>query len=331
MIISVNRLEQSARDLFKHCFFGLLRVAHWDQVLLRGIRVRRLVSVVNLHRVSPHPNPFWSPMHPDVFEGLLKFFSKRAQVTTLRNRHLVPNERPAVIFSFDDGYADFLEYAMPLLQKYRVKANLNVICESICNRTAPWNIQLYDFLNAAPRKLIKEIVLPGFNSQLNGDDVDNKRRYGLALSRFLKLRSRKERLEHWNVIAPIVKKLGNNNTTRMISLRDLQSIAHDHEIGAHSFSHESMGCEDNSFFAEDLDRCVTFFCKDLKLPLSIYAFPNGSYRYEQIEILRGRGIKHILLVGERLASRSNPVCPRITVFGDTTEEACFRSLGVRAR
>jgi len=270
-------------------------------------------------------------MHPDVFEGLLKFFSQRAQVTTLRNRHVVPTERPAVIFSFDDGYVDFLEYALPLLQKYRIKVNLNVICESVCSGTPPWNIQLYDFLNAAPRKLINEIRLPGFNGQLNGDDVDNKRRYGLALSRFLKLRSRKERLEHWSVIRPLIETFGHSETIRMIRLRDLQSIARDHEIGAHSFTHESMGCEDNSFFAEDLDRCCEFFCKELNLPLSIYAFPNGSYRYEQIEILRGRGIKHILLVGERLASRSNPVCPRITVFGDTTEEACFRSLGVRAR
>jgi len=68
----------------------------------------------------------------------------------------------------------------------------------------------------------------------------------------------------------------------------------------------------------------------LNLPLSIYTFPNGSYRDEQIGILGERGIKHILLVGERLASRSDPICPRITVFGDTTEEACFRSLGFTA-
>jgi len=34
--------------------------------------------------------------------------------------------RPAVVLSFDDGYQDFVEYAMPVLAKHGVKVNFNV-------------------------------------------------------------------------------------------------------------------------------------------------------------------------------------------------------------
>ena len=117
--------------------------------------------------------------------------------------------------------------------------------------------------------------------------------------------------------------------TRMMDLHDTRQAAAVHEIGAHSFSHESMGFESDDFFATDLDRCFDFFEKELSLPLTIYAFPNGSYRKTQVELLRTRGLEHVLLVDEDYAKRGGPVYPRFTMYGDTGAEVRLRALGFR--
>src|SRR5438128_1432440 len=119
--------------------------------------------VLNLHRVSPHGNAYWPPMHPTVFEDLLRFLSDRFEVTTFREIRQNRQRRPLAVLSFDDGYYDFVEYAAPLLAKYGLSANQNVIPECVISGLPPWNIQLSDFLQSAPRNLINRIKLDGFN------------------------------------------------------------------------------------------------------------------------------------------------------------------------
>jgi hypothetical protein len=63
------------------------------------------------------------------------------------------------------------------------------------------------------------------------------------------------------------------------------------------------------------------------LPLDIYAFPNGSYRQEQIGMLQQLGIRYALLVGENFARKDENVFPRFTVYGSTASELKFQALG----
>ena len=79
----------------------------------------------------------------------------------------------------------------------------------------------------------------------------------------------------------------------------------------------------------DLERCQAFFRDQLQLPLRIYAFPNGSHRPQQIDLLERRGVEHVLIVGERYASGSSHVYPRFTYYADSTSEARLRALGYR--
>jgi peptidoglycan/xylan/chitin deacetylase (PgdA/CDA1 family) len=314
----------------KQPYFRLLQGVGHDRRLLRRIRQRGAMVVLNLHQVSPHANPFWSPLHPRVFEDLLRFLTRHFRVTSFRERGSTGAERPLAILSFDDGYASFVEYAMPLLRRYGLSANQNVIPACVESGRAPWNVRLYDFLNAAPRALINEIRLPGFSHRLTGRDADSKRAYALRLSRFLKLRPQSQREPLWQRVEAVMEQAPPARPTRMMSLEEVREASREHEIGAHSFSHESMGFESAAFFEEDLERCVGFFRDRLGLALSIYAFPNGSYRPEQIELLAQRGVEHILLVEDQLASANGRVIPRLTMSGESRLEARFQALGHKA-
>ncbi len=265
-----------------------------------------------------------------MFDELLGFLRQHFHVSTFRDLAAVEDARPCAVLSFDDGYYNFAEYAMPILDKHGLAANLNVIPNCVLTGEPPWNVRLYDFLNSVPRSLINEIRIPAFDGRLADDSADCKVRYGLAISRFLKNRPRRERTELWSEVSAVMARGSDLKATRMMSTADVRDAAAVHEIGVHSYSHESMEFEDEEFFEDDFQKCVGYFHEELRLPLQIYAFPNGSYRPEQITYLEKQGIQRILLVGEDYAGRDQRVLPRFTIYGATSAEARIRALGYNA-
>lgn len=315
------------KSALKNFYYLGLAAARADRNRLRLIKSGKKIAVLNLHRISPRENPFWSPLDPKIFEDLLKFLQANFQVVTFGTLDDVrASDKPAAILSFDDGYYDFIEYGLPLLEKYRMPANMNVIPKCAESGEPIWNVRLYDFLNAVPARLISGIRVPGSNVELKGDSRQAKVDYGLRLSRFLKNRARAERENIWTEIEPHLEK-ADFPKTRMMTAAEIRGIAGRVEIGVHSFSHESMGFEPDEFFQQDFASCRDYFAEKLQLPLTAYAFPNGSYRDSQIDFLRQNGIKHILLVDEKLADTGTDVYPRLTVYGDSRREIRFKSLG----
>lgn len=61
--------------------------------------------------------------------------------------------------------------------------------------------------------------------------------------------------------------------------------------------------------------------------MTVYAFPNGSYRAEQVDFLLRNNIERVLLVDEKFADFNSDVITRITIYGDTRQEVIMRSLG----
>lgn len=317
------------RQHLKNFYFNLLRLTGREARLLRQIRQGNRLVILNLHQVSPHQNPFWSPLAPEIFEDLLVFLKQHFHVALFRELETVKSNKPLAVLSFDDGYYNFIEYAAPLLAKHGLRANMNIIPSCVESGLPPWNVQLYDFLNSVPREVINQIKLPDFDAQLGDDSTGGKVRYGLQISRFLKNRPRREREELWQSIEPLMKK-ADFARTRMMNTAEVKEIAQTHEVGVHSFSHESMKFEDDDFFIADLDKCFDFFQHKLQMPLDIYAFPNGSYRDGQIEILQNRGLRFILLVEEKY-SRVGSLHPRQTIYGASKAETRLQALGLNNR
>jgi len=285
--------------------------------------------VLNLHRVSPDPSPYWPPLHPRLFEELLGFLAREARLVTFADLGSVDPapDRPLVVLSFDDGYNDFVEYAMPVLDRFGVRVNQNVVPGATLSGRPPWTVQLSDFLAAAPAGVLAAIRLPGADlPPVTGDGPLAQARFGAALSGHLKSLPRPERLAHWEELQPLFEQV-DVTPTQMMTVADIHEAAAHHEIGVHSFTHESMALEDDGFFLDDFARCQDFFRDELALPLEIYAFPNGSYRPDQIALLQERGIRHVLLVDERASRPSAGVHPRFTFGAFSPAEVRLRALG----
>lgn len=316
------------RNFLKKLYYPGLSAIGADRRQIKRLQNERKIAVLNLHRISPVQNPFWSPLHPEIFEELLKFLQKNFEVCLFGELNFFKDsKKPVAVLSFDDGYYDFIEYGLPILEKYKMRANMNIIPQCAESRKPIWNVRLYDFLNSAPRNLINEIKLPDFDVTLSDESRQTKLNFGLKISKYLKQRPRKEREEIWNQIEPFLEKADVENPTRMMTANEIKQISDETEIGVHSFSHESMGFEENDFFEDDFDGCRKYFDEKLAIPLTIYAFPNGSYRSEQIDFLRRNAIKQILLVDEKFAELEADVFTRLTVYGDNRAEIKMKSLG----
>jgi peptidoglycan/xylan/chitin deacetylase (PgdA/CDA1 family) len=315
------------RSLAKKAYYAGASAVRLDCRRLRELSESKLVAILNLHRVSPESNHFWPPMQPHVFAQLLAFVSKNFSVCSIGELANADSDKPLAVLSFDDGYYDFVEFALPLLRKYGLPSNMNVIPQCAISGRPIWNVQLYDFLNRAPLKQIQEIRIPGFSGELRRDSPDAKVRFGVKLSAFLKKRPRSERVQMWESIEPLVSDT-KGPQTRLMTTNEIRQIRSEVEVGVHSFSHESMGFEDMDFFLDDLQKCREYFDRELGLPMSIYAFPNGSFRDELLDPLRANDVKHILLVGERFADPKSDVLNRVTMHGETGSEVRMRSLGL---
>ena len=325
------------REQLKRIFFVLLRLAGAEGRLYRRVQNAhpRPVIVLNPHQIRPEPNPFWSPLHPRLFEELLGFVSKRFFVTTLGALDTNDTERPSLVLSFDDGYHDWVEHALPLLKRHRLPCNQNVIGESLVTGKPPAIVRVCDFLGQAPRSLINELDLPGFRLKLDGDGDRAKIRYGIELCAFLKNRPRAEAAPLWEIMERHMARLDRLVLSRMMSATDVAAAAADgHEIGAHSYGHESMAFESDEFFAQDFDRCAEVFATKLALPIRVYAFPNGSYRASQIATLASRGVEHVLLVDDDYATpdaKAPRTYHRFNFYATSRGETRFRALGFPAR
>lgn len=319
------------RRLARFGYLALARALRFEDRLLRRIERDGLAVVLSIHRVSPDRNDFYPPLHPRALDELLTFLEARFALSTFASQGTAKTRgRPLAILSFDDGFHDFVEHAMPVLARHGIAANQNVIVSSVITGTPPWTQRVNDFLAAAPGRLLAELRLPGFERVLPREDGYERARYGAALTGFLTARSREARAPLLAELERVMSKI-DFPATRMMDLRDVREAAREHEIGAHSYEHDVMEFESLDFFRADLEKCDAFFRDVLGHPLTIYAFPNGAYRSDQVALLRERGVATILLVGDRYARPYGPVYPRFNLGTRDRDALRLEALGARAR
>ena len=322
-----SSIRSSARRRLVDGYSIAVASAAIDRRRLRRLARGRGLIVLNLHNVAPPGPRFGRPIPPRGFEELVAWLKRECRPTTFAGlAELGPDqERPPAILSFDDGYRDFIEYAMPILERHGVQANQNVVAACVEGGRPPWNVELMDALEHVPVERLRSLDLPsGKLPRLESGGKAALMRWGVEVSRVLKLRSRSEREP---LVAALVEQLdggGELPTEPMMTARDLAEVARNHEVGMQSYDHDSIEFETDELFAEDVHRCRSWYRARLGAEPRIYAFPNGSHRRSQLEIARRSGVEHLLLVGERPSALGVHIHPRITADGVTLRELRMR-------
>jgi peptidoglycan/xylan/chitin deacetylase (PgdA/CDA1 family) len=115
---------------------------------------RRRPLVLVYHRIAPATADRWSlAVSPEAFERqlyALRRFFRPVSLTALLDALVAGNARGCVAVTFDDGYADNLLTAMPLLEKYAVPATFFISSDPVERGREFWWDDLERMSDLAP-------------------------------------------------------------------------------------------------------------------------------------------------------------------------------------
>lgn len=292
---------------------------------LKRIADAGALTILNFHRVDDTHATAYEALSPYLFEDLVIWLKRHFRLVLFRDlADLAVSGKPPMILSFDDGYMDFVETVVPILERHGVAANQNIVAACVETGLPPANVLVQDFIRQAPANLLQEIRFPGL---ARGADPERRQSSGERVSAALKNRPIVEQRAILATLMPHFERFDGFRPTRVMSAADIRTVMGVHEIGAHSFEHATMTVESDAYLSEDLKQCRVWFAQRLDISPTIYAFPNGAARPEHAEAASGRGFRHVLWVGERFSRVGGSCHTRFTMHADSFAETRFRALG----
>ena len=290
---------------------------------IQQISKNEYVTILNLHRVAELDGSAYRPLEPYLFSELLEFCNKHFALITF-SELTTKQKKPKLILSFDDGYKDFIEVAVPILYQHKIKVNQNIIPKCIIDKLPPLNVIAQDYIGKVPLDLLKSLDVPDLDIKPH---LSDRIKLGFIVSTHIKNKPMQQQDLIYKYLLPQFQNFTEFATTPMMSLNEIKQLIDIHEFGAHSFAHANMGEESNEYFIQDLDKCKEYFTNNLGKNVDIYAFPNGSYRSEQIDLAQKHGYKHILLVNNNFSNKNNCVHSRFGFYANSKHELYFRATG----
>jgi len=314
------------REFGKSVAYRVFDLAHLEHLATR----RGVAHIMNLHRVHPEPSPYWPPIHPDDLDWLIGRLKRLGTFVDLREVVAAPVIDRARIFalSFDDGYADYLEFALPVLEAHGVPSNLNVIADSVLSGEPIWSARLYEALAGieGDRVSIVNDLMPKMSM---GRITGSPEHMGFGISNHLRRLPLAERISAVEAIEEFSKQ--SKRSVRALTTDEVKALPPSVHVGAHGGTHEPMTGASIDEFLDDFALCRDLFQNHLCLPLTTYAFPLGGYRQDQVDALLREGVSQVLIVDELTTRGGIPLLPRLTVGGTAKGQYLAKSVGAAAR
>jgi peptidoglycan/xylan/chitin deacetylase (PgdA/CDA1 family) len=294
---------------------ALRQTARW----LRGRFVPGAL-ILGYHRVaSSEHDPFGLCVASERFSDHLKILKKLTSMlrlselaASLKDRKLLSR---SVVVTLDDGYADALHQALPLLEKFEVPATIFVTTGN--PGKAFWWDRLEHMLFSLA-ELPDEFTLSSFGINYtwrvaadNSGAALNKSRLLQGVYRsLLPLPSQKREeclhyISEWSGNSP-----DPDTSVRSLSESELTALANSGliEIGAHSVTHPVLAKENVTNLQTEIVGSKKYLESLLGQSIFSFSYPNGSYSNSAAEMVRNTGY--------HCACGSNPdiVHPRSDLF-----------------
>ncbi len=288
-----------------------------------GTVVSSRLSILIFHRVHAVPDPLF-PFEPDAqrFESLMRFVAATFRVMTLGEAidHLVRDTLPprSLVITFDDGYADNAEVALPILQHLGLRATF-FISTGFLDGGRMWNDSVIECVRASLKETI-DLAAYGLE-RLSLRTIDDRRRcidVFLPRIKYLPLQDRLEAVLDLQRICGV----GDLPTTLMMSSDQVRSMHRaGNEIGAHTVNHPIL----KAISAEEVECEIRDGRSALEsiidAPVNVFAYPNGKlgqdYDASHVDIVRRLGFRGAVSTEPGVGRASDDLfqLPRFTPWG----------------
>ena len=250
------------------------------------IRPKGAPKLLNImyHGVVEKDRNYFLPVHlqKDQFEQHLKYYKKNFDIITVKEafeivKNKIPLLRNTLAISFDDGYKNNIDTALPLLEKHEVPATIFV--SSLCFNDE--NNIIWSFYVAAINYFYKDIEIKiGNHSFINSYDSKNQ----TSLIDFIKFSECEEResvLKKLESDYHLKDKLNSipSEIWKLMSTSDLIEVEKSSmvTIESHGHLHFNLGFITFESAVNDLKKSKDLLESNLKKEINLLAYPDGSY------------------------------------------------------
>lgn len=282
----------------KKIYFQLLKIKN-------RLTAGRPVLVLMYHRVNDFSQGNLSHLTVSTadFEKQLQLFQKKYQVLDL-NEEWTDLKKTGIVITFDDGYADNLLNALPILEKYNLPATIFVATENIGTNEEFW----WDRLHFDYHACATSFLLP------DGDVVKKETYSYNKLSGSLSLLTKTEK-EIWFKNFEEINKIAFSHRPEnyALSISQLKMLS-EHPlitIGLHSHSHRPFSNLSFEEQREDLQLNIATL-DDFGIKFTpIFALPHGAYNHDTQNVTNELNLKSVLLANNYYSNHQNKKSKKI--------------------
>ncbi len=282
------------------------------------------LSVLFFHRVREHPDPLLpGQTTAEPFERRMRWLCSRFRMLQLGEavQRLARRSLPAraMCVTFDDGYADNLTVALPIMQRLGIPFTV-FVCTGVLDGGARWNDRVIEAVRAARGQ---SLALGWLGLGDLPVDAQAARRHALGLI-----------LERLKYLPPAprlacVQRLEDECGVRghpslMLDTAQLRRLAAAGvEIGAHTVTHPILAQLPADAARQEICQSKADLEARLARPVELFAYPNGrpllDYREEHVDMVRNAGFRAAFSTADGVChARSDPLqLPRYTPWGRT--------------
>ncbi|MBP9070258.1 MAG: polysaccharide deacetylase family protein [Bacteroidia bacterium] len=257
-------------------------------------------TVLLYHRiVETDFDPQQLCVSPKNFKAQLTYLKKNYKFLTIEqfNDHLL-NKKPfpknSLVISFDDGYADNLKNAIPILEELNLQALFYIATKNLNTSLLFWWDEL-DLLFRWEEKMDKTIL----SELLKASDTKNtKELYEHYLNMLKRSHDMRQRDAHLNSIREL-RSINEAEKEQYVCLtfNELKQLAASSSavIGAHTVEHLSLWCLNEDEQRKEINDSVSKLKELLNMPVDYFAYPYGEkrdYNEKTMKICEELNLKH---------------------------------------
>jgi peptidoglycan/xylan/chitin deacetylase (PgdA/CDA1 family) len=272
-------------------------------------------SVLLYHRVtSLQADPQMLSVSPAHFEKQMQLLKKKYNVLNTEefHYHLVNSKRfpsGSIYITFDDGYADNLLEAIPVLESLQIQALFYIATGTLNTSGEFWWDALERILlgNNTGDNCIIEIKERKINpAQLTGAD---KRNLYEALLPVLSRMPSAKRNNCINDLAAAFHSTTGRATHRALTFDELRKLHRSKScsIGAHTHQHPSLGALSRKEQEAEINTSISILQQETGTPIEYFSFPFGTvndYNEDTLEICRSLKFKSVAANYPALVNRN---------------------------
>lgn len=277
------------------------------------------LSIFIFHRVLPEADPLL-PFEPSAeeFDWMVRFISRTFTVLPLGEaaRRLKSGTLPpaAAAITFDDGYADNLLVAWPILERHGVTATF-FIATSFLEGGRMWND---DVIEAFRHSQADELDLSDFDLGIHriSDDSSRVKCYEAVLGK-LKYFEHRRRTKTAREIA---RRAFVPETSDLMMTHHQLRLLHESgaEIGGHTSTHPILERLDDATAFKEIESGKLELEALLKIPMRVFAYPNGvpgrDFSEKHADMVRQAGFESAVSTQQSCATSNSDLfqLPRFT-------------------